>query len=65
MTDEIIEIVVEEIISPLRLDSYLGKNDELDITRTKAEKLIAEGLVLVNVQVVSKKYKVKTGDKIK
>ncbi len=65
MTDEIIEIVVEEIISPLRLDSYLGKNDELDITRTKAEKLIAEGLVLVNGQVVSKKYKVKTGDKIK
>ena len=49
-----------EIEGKLRIDSYLS--DELDLSRSKIQKLIKDELVLVNGKVISSNYKVKTGD---
>ncbi|MBE6157456.1 MAG: RluA family pseudouridine synthase [Firmicutes bacterium] len=49
-----------EIENKLRIDSYLS--DELDLSRSKIQKLIKDELVLVNGKVISSNYKVKTGD---
>ena len=43
-----------------RIDSYLAK--ELNISRSKVQKLIKQGLVTVNEKVVSSNYIVKCGD---
>lgn len=43
-----------------RVDSYLAK--ELNISRSKVQKLIKQGLVTVNEKVVSSNYLVKAGD---
>ncbi len=45
-----------------RLDSYLSK--ALEISRTKAEKMIEENLVTVNKKTVKRNYKLKYGDLI-
>ena len=45
-----------------RIDSYLAS--ELSISRSKVQKLIKEGLVTVNGDIVSNNYVVKLGDKI-
>ena len=45
-----------------RLDSYLSK--ALEISRTKAEKMIEENLVTVNKKTVKRNYKLKNGDLI-
>lgn len=45
-----------------RIDSYLAK--ELNISRSKVQKLIKQGLVTVNEKVVSSNYIVKCGDLI-
>ena len=43
-----------------RVDSYLAK--ELNISRSKVQKLIKQGLVTVNEKVISSNYLVKVGD---
>ena len=46
----------------LRIDTYLS--NELDISRSKIQKLIKEEKVLVNNKVISNNYKVKLDDEI-
>ena len=46
----------------LRIDSYLAS--ELDLSRSKVQKLIKEGLVLVNGNEVNSSYQVKLDDEI-
>ena len=45
-----------------RIDSYLA--EELDLSRSKVQKLIKQELVTVNGKVVSNNYNVKLGDTI-
>lgn len=45
-----------------RIDSYLA--EELDLSRSKVQKLVKQGLVTVNGKVVSNNYNVKLGDVI-
>ena len=54
-----IEIVTEDKI---RIDKYL--TEKTDLSRSKIQKLIDEGKMLVNGNEVSSNYKVKLNDKI-
>ena len=45
-----------------RIDSYLA--EELNVSRSKIQKLVKQGLILVNEKVVSNNYVVKLGDSI-
>lgn len=45
-----------------RIDSYLA--EELNVSRSKIQKLVKQGLILVNDKVVSNNYVVKLGDSI-
>ena len=54
-----LEITAEE--NSTRLDSYLAEELE-GISRSYLQKLIGEGLILVNQKAVKANYKVKTGD---
>ncbi len=60
----IITITVPQDIFPIRIDRFLASSSEIDITRTRIQKLIAEGLITVNGSMVSKKYEVKSNDVI-
>ena len=54
-----IEVITD---SEERIDQYLSKNEELDLTRSKIQQLIKSGNVLVNNEVVRNSYKVQDGD---
>ena len=54
------EVRVEK--NNIRIDKYL--NDELDISRSKIQKLIEEERILVNGKTTSSSYKVKLNDEI-
>lgn len=47
-----------------RIDSYLSKIEELDLSRSKIQKLIETNNILVNGKVIKNNYKVNENDKI-
>ncbi len=51
---------IEVVESGKRIDSYLA--EELDLSRSKVQKLIKQDLVTVNGKVISNNYNVKLGD---
>lgn len=53
------ELFCEEII---RIDSFIA--EKTDLSRSRAAKLIEDGLVFVNGKAVNKNYKTKKGDKV-
>ncbi|MGC7882224.1 RluA family pseudouridine synthase [Desulforudis sp. 1031] len=54
---------VDEPESGVRLDVYLADSDDLDLTRSRIQKLIAEGCVTVNGQPAGRpSYRLKAGD---
>ncbi|MBU8932844.1 MAG: RluA family pseudouridine synthase [candidate division Zixibacteria bacterium] len=57
-----IEVAEEEL--PQRLDRFLASHPDLDLTRSRVQRLIAEGLVEVNGQPALKKYSVRPGDEL-
>lgn len=57
-----VKITVTEDDAGTRIDSFLGNVAEVDISRSKAQKLIDENHITVNGQPVTKKYKVLSGD---
>ena len=54
-----LEITAED--NGTRLDSYLAEELE-GISRSYLQKLIGDGLILVNQKAVKANYKIKTGD---
>ncbi len=58
------KIVVSEGVESQRLDSFLSGQTELGLTRSRIQKLIAEGRVLVNGAKVPKKHVVSSGEEI-
>ncbi|MBR2712801.1 MAG: RluA family pseudouridine synthase [Bacilli bacterium] len=54
-----IEVITDE---EERIDQYLSKNEELNLTRSKIQQLIKSGNILVNNEVVRNSYKVQDGD---
>lgn len=59
---EEITIIVDEQMDGLRIDKAL--RDKIDLSRTKLQKLIAEGLVCVDEEPVKSNYKVKLDEEI-
>ncbi|NLZ75458.1 MAG: RluA family pseudouridine synthase [Erysipelotrichia bacterium] len=59
---EEVTIIVDEQMDGLRIDKAL--NGKVDLSRTKLQKLIAEGLVSVDDEPVKSNYKVKIGEEI-
>lgn len=59
-----LEIEVPEGISSERIDRYLALHPEVNLSRTRVQKLIYDGLVLVNDETVSKKHLLRVGDTI-
>ncbi len=58
---EVIDIVVDESLDGQRLDKAISLMD-ITLSRSSAQQLIADGLILVNSKEVNKKTTVKTGD---
>ncbi len=56
-------LTVEEDFSGERIDKFISAKIE-DMSRSAAQKILDEGNVKVNFLIVSKNYKVKTGDKV-
>ena len=61
---EIVTLTVPEGAAKERLDKYLAALAELQITRSKAQKLITDGLVLVDGEPQPAKYPLKGGETI-
>lgn len=59
-----IEIVVPPGSEQRRLDRFLAEQGEIDLTRSRLQKLITGNLVTVNGEAVSKSYSVADGDRI-
>ncbi len=57
-----IEITVEPGVDRQRIDSYLGGHAGIKLSRSRAQKLIDDGHILLNGEGVSNKSQVKTGD---
>lgn len=61
---EIIEFSFPADGIPERLDRYIGRNSELNITRSRVQKLIVAGLVTVNGQKALHSHILKGGERI-
>ncbi len=59
-----ISYTVPDEIEPERLDKYLGNNEELEISRSKAQKLILAGAITVDGQKVVVKHILSGGETI-
>ena len=59
-----LEIEVPERVSSERIDRYLASHPEVNLSRTRVQKLIYDGLVLVNDETVAKKQRLGIGDLI-
>ncbi len=59
-----VTLTVPSSMKSRRLDTFLASQPSLSLTRTKAQKLIAEGLVLVDGKAVAKNYPLKGGEHI-
>ncbi len=53
------------MIAPQRIDRYLASHSDLDLTRSRIQKLFENGLITVDGKVASKKYKVSGGEIIR
>ncbi len=58
------KVIVSEESEKVRIDSFLSKIEELDISRAKVQKLIDNNLIFVNGKNVKSSYKVQTSDEI-
>ena len=56
------ELIVDDQCEGKRLDSWLASQDEVDITRSFAAKLIEDGNVVVNGKIASKSMKLNAAD---
>lgn len=59
-----VELTVSDAASGERIDRFLAGSTEIDLTRSRAQKLIESGSVLVNNEQVTKKHKMHAGDLI-
>ncbi|KAA3635902.1 MAG: RluA family pseudouridine synthase [Calditrichaeota bacterium] len=59
-----IEIIVSESENDVRLDVFLSGHPELELSRTKVQKLVESGDIIVNSKTANKKQFVVSGDKI-
>lgn len=64
MMEEKIRIEVENLEKNERIDKYLSSKLDDSFSRAKIQKLIDEGLILVNDKVIKSSYKVSNGDVI-
>jgi 23S rRNA pseudouridine1911/1915/1917 synthase len=58
------QLVVPETVTAARLDKYLGDLPDMGISRTRLQKLISDGLVTVDGQVVATKHLLQGGETI-
>jgi 23S rRNA pseudouridine1911/1915/1917 synthase len=63
MNNEILDFIVDGEDKGLRIDKYLAENQE-NLTRSYIQKLIQDGMVLVNAKVIKANYKVNADDLI-
>jgi len=57
-------ITIPDDLPPKRLDSYLASRDDLNLTRSRIQKLFESGLITLDGQPVLKKHRVKGGETI-
>jgi len=59
-----VEITTPPGVKPERLDRYLSNHPDLDLSRTRIQKLVDEGLILVDGESVPSKYSIKGNERI-
>ncbi|PKK84124.1 MAG: RNA pseudouridine synthase [candidate division Zixibacteria bacterium HGW-Zixibacteria-1] len=59
-----VEIIIPENISKERLDKFLGQNPELEMTRSKVQKLIEDGLIMVDGRPAQHNHKLNGGETV-
>jgi len=62
--DRHIHITVPDSAEAIRLDRYLADREDVDLTRSRIQRLIVEGMITVNGVPVAKSYDVAVGDEI-
>ena len=63
-TPKLKTVTVSEGEGGLRIDKYLAAREDIGLSRTKIEKLIDDGNILVNGDSAVSRYKVESGDTI-
>ncbi|MFQ5607874.1 MAG: RluA family pseudouridine synthase [Candidatus Zixiibacteriota bacterium] len=58
------ELVVEELFSPVRIDRFLGDAPQIPATRSKIQRALKEGNVLVDGKVAQASHKLSGGERI-